>query len=468
MDIIKLLTQATINIIVVTVSIIVTFIVFNNTIHPGYNLMFLLPLVFSVCFVFFLSNVLFKTPNLFIMVFLAVSFSRYVILPLLIAKTGWYYGRSVVPPTDNNFELAIKLMLYELIVVSIYILFIFKKKYWKLKTIYLRNDNIILPKTTDMYILFLSLAVALILAFPQVLESFSFLIPKENHENIGEVGGIYNYITYIAITAKYILFLVVISYLYKRYEYTNKNIYFYLIFLSVILNIGIIIGGNRSDFIITALASLYLFHKLYPRKGKLLIMISILMIVIITSLITEHRGTVTITKGTDRLTDITDTLQVYLGGPYNVAMALETADVNQEERNFGNLFYDLTRPAIGLNIIMKHLEGFEFSNYLFNKRIFFSDHTSQIIPMIGQGYFYFGFIFAPILFISFIRFVVFLITKISRESHIELIFFLSIPIMRMGFGMGQNAGILINDTSMFLLLSLIIYFLNKKVVIRKK
>jgi hypothetical protein len=257
------------------------------------------------------------------------------------------------------------------------------------------------------------------------------------------------------------------SYCYKKYVISNKKKYIWLSFLIVLINILILFGDNRSDFIITAIVSLFLLYNLYPRQSKVPIIIVIIAIIIVTSFITSHRNTVTFTRGENPMIDITDTLQVYLGGPYNVAIAIETAKLFPESSTPINLVYDLFRPAMGFNLILKHVEGFEFTNYLFNYRLFFSDHVSQIMPIVGQGYYYFGFVFSPLLIIAFIILVYYLIRSIQRQNRIELIFFLSIPITRLGFAMGQNAGILINDTTFFLFLNLLIFYLNNKIVLNK-
>lgn len=453
-------------ILVFIVAIISSFYIAYNVNHPGYDLLFLLPLTYGCVFTFFISPILFKKSNMFIAVFTAVSFTRYVILPVLIVFSGWYGGRSVVPPLPSSFDLALKLMIYELIVVSIVIYFLFRKlKIYKKPQI--QNSEVKLPENMFFYIVFVIFSLVLLGITPEAIRTFAFIIPSESMIDFGEGSTLVTITTYCLITSKYIVFLLLISFLYKKYLSSKDKIYIWLSFLVVFLNISIIFGDNRSDFIITSIVSIILFYKLYPKQSKVPIIFIIFVMVFMTGYITSHRNTVTYTRGEDPILDLTDTLQIYLGGPYNVAIATEVAELNADARTLSNLIYDLLRPAIGFNVIFKKLDGFEFSNYLFNYRIFYSDHVSQIMPMIGQGYFYFGFIFSHLFIIGFIIFVYFLIKILQKQNRLELIFFLSIPITRMGFAMGQNAGILINDTSFFLLLNLIVYYLNNKIVLTR-
>ncbi|WP_249745459.1 capsule biosynthesis protein CapI [Mesobacillus boroniphilus] len=453
-----------VRILVLTIGIVSSIYIAYNVNKSGYELLFMLPLVYGCVFVFFISPILFKKFNMFIAVFSLVTFTRYVILPILIVFSGWYGGRSSVPPAASSYDLALKLMSFELLVVSIVIYFLFKK---------LSNKNefsktiVKLPNNKFVYLLFIFVSFLLLGLSPNALTTFSFIIPSENMMDLGEGSSLETLTTYFLITSKYIIFLLMMSYCYKKYVISSKKKYIWLSFLIVLLNILILFGDNRSDFIITAIVSLFLLYKLYPKQSKIPIIIVIITIIIVTAFITSHRNTVTYTRGDNPMVDITDTLQVYLGGPYNVAIAIETARLFPESSTPINLVYDLLRPAMGFNLILKHVDGFEFTNYLFNYRLFFSDHVSQIMPIIGQGYYYFGFVFSPLLIIGFIILVYYLIKSIQRQNRIELIFFLSIPITRLGFAMGQNAGILINDTTFFLFLNLLVFYLNDKVVLRK-
>ena len=122
-------------------------------------------------------------------------------------------------------------------------------------------------------------------------------------------------------------------------------------------------------------------------------MFLILLLPIVVSGMTKYRESVTVTNGANKLVDITDNLQVYLGGVYNVAMSL---DLTSPTNNPLMLLADIFRSAIGPNLILKNL-NLVSSVKLFNFRIYQNDHISQIIPMIGQANLYLGFIFAPLL-----------------------------------------------------------------------
>lgn len=462
-DVIKITALNFTRIIVFIISIISSFFIAYNFNQSGYEYLFILPLAYGIVYVFFLAPVLFKNTNAFLVVFVIFTFTRYVVLPNLLVYTNYYGGNSSVPPLSSSYQLAIWLMVYEIVVVAIAIYLIFRNvDLNKLN----ESKNIKTPNNFIVYFLFLTITLLLIGSKPSVLNSFYFIIPPDNLTGFDGRGLLSSITFYFLVISKYIVYLMLMTLLYKMFSKKNRKIYIFLSFIVTALNILVIYGDNRADFIITAIVSITIFYKLYPKQSKLAIIVLILSMFVAVSFINTHRDHATRTGGADQVLDITNTLQIYMGGPYNVAIAIEAAKLNQEARSIAHFGYDILRPTLGFNLLLKNIDMKMSGNY-FNERIYFSDHTTQIIPMIGQGYFFFGFIFSPIVMILFLFFVKYLITVREGKARIELVFFLSIPITRIGLAMGQNGSILMNDTSFFLLLSLAIYYLNNKLTLNK-
>lgn len=447
--------------IIFVISTVISFYIANNTEHPGYKNLFLLPLIYGVVYVLFITPIRGRLNNIYIYVFIIVSFTRYVLLPLLITLTKLYGGRSLIPPMDESFRTAIYLMSYEMIIVFLFSYWIFRK--YKAPN----NDGIInYPKSTIVYIIFIGLSLLLSLIFPASLNSFSFLKVGSNFTGLGEVSIVISFITYLLVISKFLIFLLVLNYLKKRYEMNNNKIYVILSLMFVFINITIFFGNNRADYLITTIASVLLFFKLYPSFIRRTIIPLIIIAIIVTTYINENRNHTTLTDGEDSLLDITNTLQIYLAGPYNVAISIEAAKFNEDERNILDLGHELLRPVMGLNVILKQFDV-KSTSHFFNERIFYSDHMSQIIPMIGQGYFYLGFFLSPSIFLLYILLVKVFINMRNSYNRIDMYFFLSIPITRIGLAMGQNGSILANDISFFLGLFLTVYYFNNKILLKK-
>ncbi|GGG14468.1 hypothetical protein GCM10007425_05930 [Lysinibacillus alkalisoli] len=465
----KMVAQLIINAVMLGMTIYITIYVNQNVLFAGYEWLFLLPLLYYFAFSFILLPLLFYRFNTFIMSFTFVAFLRYTLLPYLIVASGWYVGRSPVDPLPQSFTYAITIMMWELLITTLTIaLCFYPKKTIKVPHVSVAKNRILLPPQKQFYWFYLVLCGVVVVLMPSSLRTFAFIMPHANMLDIGEGGFVVSVVQFMLIAGKSILFLLLLSNVYQKYQKTNQTRWVVWSFIIVLLHICLLFGDNRSDFLISAIASLYLFYRLFQRRALPYIMSTIALLFFIFINITTYRNTVSITRGGDRLVDLTDMLQIYAGGPYNVALASELPHYFPDAATWGNLLYDLGRPVMGLNVLFKQMEGFEFSNYLYNYRIYFSDHVAQIIPMIGQGNYYFGFVFAPLLHVGFICFALYLYRVMQRQQRIELVFFLTIPITRLGFMMGQNAGILLNDISFTLLLTMFIYYINNKVVWRKE
>lgn len=450
-------------VIIMMISVSTSLYIAYNTTNVGYEKLYILPFLFGLMYTFFISPIRRRLNNIYIYVFIAVCFTRYIILPTLITITGHYDGRSSISPNEISFQRAIDLMSYEMIVISIITYFLFRKTYLnnKEKSVY---EKVRLPNSIFVYVLFISFSILLGLVFPDSFKSFAFLKPSDDFSNFNSSAMHITLITYSLVISKFLMFVLVMGFFYKKYLVSKNFIYIILSFLAVALSISIFFGANRADYVITTIASILLFGKLYPKHIKLLVIPLLLIFILTVSIINEERNNAV--SAEDPLVELTNTLQIYLAGPYNVAISIEAADLNIQSKNRVHIFHEILRPVMGLNVFLKQFDIKSTSDY-FNERIFFSNQKTQIVPMIGQGYFYFGFLLAPLIMVFYLILVKYLINIQSQQNRLEIVFFFSIAIARTGLATAQNGAILANDISFFLGLFLIIYILNNCFVIKK-
>ena len=88
-------------------------ILFNH--FEKYDLLFLMPLTYTICYFGFLKNFLFAKFSFFRVTFIIILFLRYVILPLLIVVSNYDNIVSIYKPTIYQTRIAILLMVYEII-----------------------------------------------------------------------------------------------------------------------------------------------------------------------------------------------------------------------------------------------------------------------------------------------------------------------------------------------------------------
>ncbi|WP_460322886.1 hypothetical protein [Alkalibacterium psychrotolerans] len=218
----------------------------------------------------------------------------------------------------------------------------------------------------------------------------------------------------------------------------------------------------------TAIASAFVFYKLYPKYSKLVLTVLLLGLVIIIPAITQARNMNSLVGDDNTLVNLSSMIQQYLGSPYNIAIAIEAAELFPSNRNIINLIYDIVRPILGLNVLVANLP-LQLSTVYFNTRMYLREgHVVQILPMVGQSLFYFGILLSPLLSLIFIKLGDLLTKILDNSNRLELIYFLSITSTRLAFSLGQNATIQMNDLSFTLFVPIILMWLNDRLRLSKK
>ncbi|WP_192945194.1 O-antigen polymerase [Staphylococcus cohnii] len=257
--------------------------------------------------------------------------------------------------------------------------------------------------------------------------------------------------------SKYILIAIIIRYFYNLYKYKKNYMYIIYSILFVLFINMIFIGDNRMDAMLPIITSLLLLNYLYGKKMFVFNGIMVLFSIAAIYSISILRGSFEYSITNDKNALITDYLQIYFGGIYNIALSIEASSFNNNE--FLVFFYDLVRPFLGLNLLWRSDE-IQMSSTIFNIRIFGTDeHTTQIIPLLGQFYMPFGYlgvVIAPLLISLLLRFF---LTRLYKSYIIDSVILIPI-LIRLCFSYFQNISIFINEMS-----SLLIIFLGLKFMV---
>lgn len=451
--------------------------------HSGYELLFLLP--FSYTIFVFLSRLLFKhSYSVFYLFFTLISFLRYIILPFFIVYSGYYGGTSIVPPQPSSYRIAIILMCYELI-ISIILVYILEKRIKKKHSINRGGidhnlslsqsngtTNGILSKKYPIYYIAIILLL-LFFIFNRSWQSITHNVLSDSFVTDAIGGSDFdtgsNMLSGMLFQLLKSFLFIIISF--KVIQKLNKKKGFNLwsaigLMIIIALNTALIFGLNRMKLVMTFFTSIIFLWNYSIQKGKLIIFIIPAFFIggFVLDRVTEARQYYTFTD--NKTVSNTHTLQVYLGGPYNVAIAVEMANNQDIPSGIANLVFDFLRPMLGVNSLVKDWD-MEYSNEHFNKRYHLSDHMSQIIPMIGQGNHYFGPIFAPILGCFFIWLSYFIMNWSLNNNNPFRYYFSLMVVLRMTYFMGQNSMNLINFISFTLFPYLILEFLNNFIARRR-
>lgn len=442
------------------ISFTYTFIYENKT---GYELLPILPLIYGVIYFTLLRHTLNGLFPYFNYILILFSYFRYVILPFFIVYSGYYGGRSPAEPTSESFYNGLLLMLYELIVISCAV-YILDKKY---QNITHKSNQEFNSKGTSpnqiLYWLFIIVSCLALLINSEVRSIINFIIPKVlSTEEYSDLSLLTLLFSYAFMISKQLLFVLIVFKLYTLFTKYRLKRYRYLALIAVLVNSCIYIGTNRLDIIICGLASILTYILVFRVNYKRVLLLLAISLFVVIQKVAEVRELASISKNSSKLIDFTDMMQVYLGGPYNVAMSIETEKRYSKELTYSILMFDFIRPVIGVNYIVKDLD-ISYTNIYFNKRYFNYEKRSQILPMIGQGYIHLGPVLAPFLAVIFIILIYLIRILMHNSYHIELVYFFTLALCRGGFIMGQNSMNILNDISYNLLFFLIIYFINKRI-----
>lgn len=438
-----------------------SFYVNNNYENLGYKYVYLLPLLFTI--VSFIKMI--WTPKgVIIAVIDCIYFVRLVLINFMVVYSGWYEGRSTLSPALENYKMSIFLLLAEYIIINIYYVIIIRKN-----DINLRNRNLELKIEKDnvkdyVYLMFILINVIMVY-FNRDNISILGIGQSDNAQVMGgdEASSLSTLISISMYVAKYIVLGFIIRYFYRKYLINQSNLYVLNSVVIVLLINMIFIGHNRMDAMLPIISSLILLNYLYRKKMVIFNVIMVGFAILALYFISILRNTFQYNITNDINSLITDYLQVYFGGIYNIALSLEISNLNNNS-NFITFLYDLVRPFLGLNFLWRS-ETVQMSTTLFNFRIFGKyDHVTQIIPLVGQFYLVFGalaVVIAPLIIMLLLKFFL----KILKGSNfIDSIIIIPI-VIRLCFTFFQNISIFINEMSSLIIiygfLRLVTYFVKQ-------
>ena len=267
----------------------------------------------------------------------------------------------------------------------IIIIVVFKFNYKKRQK---NNEKIKIDNRFDFVILLFSIiSIVLFFCFKSKYNILLHIVIPKTEFSAFESNNIKQILILLFNTAKAFLFLLVLKKVYLKPKKTIFDVLLVLFFC--VLNVFIYTGTNRIQLIISFISSIYLILLVFPKLKKFLIISSLISFAIILPAISSFRQA-ELVSSESTLYDYSQLLNAYLGGVDNVAISVETADVFPQYRSITNFFYDMFRGVLGFNVILKNNHTNVMESDLYNFVYFgHGDNASQIVPIVGQGYFYF-------------------------------------------------------------------------------
>lgn len=375
-----------------SISIFVTIKVWTQNNTNGYENIFLLPLFYGVLILLFPSITRYIKGNAGLLLFNIVAFIRYILTPYIGFLSGFSYWRGL-HPTPSYIYNAIWLMLFEMIFVFIFIQIMSKKYYAKSnKNFNDINENI---KVNSFVLkLFIIVGIIIVIIFPDILLKYSFVISLNEYEKYQSRDfPFFGMFELIFNLTKIFIVISLVVYCKGKFTLVRKFRYVVLSICIIVLNLLIVTDLSRFSILITTIASLFFLTKLFSNYKKIIeiVVISGLVFSLITVSIFKFLGRENTSDNTD-FTDLNwwgDTLQMYFSGPKNVAIAIAMKD-NFDINVFLQIFRDLFSSVAGIaGILDQNINIVSLYNLTYYGS---SVSRDQIVPLLGQGLFYFGYV----------------------------------------------------------------------------
>lgn len=336
--------------------------------------------------------------------FFAVCLIKYFVMPLSLCLSQNFVTIGPLVK-DSSFIIAIALIIYEMICL-IFLRIFFLKKYIS-KKIKCNDSDGTEISTGNKKVLFIFISVVLLGFILSFIPNFAifpqniFVLTEDFEEQDTKASmGV------IVVWWKYLFFISSFSFLYYIYKKSLNKVYYYLSVLLIFLFVGLITGTSRWAILFFLLLSLYLCSKMYgSRIKKIIIPVSLVCLTMMIS-ITFYKFSWAFQYSENIYVDFFQVmlgqLQSYFSGPTLVAQALEMAQnpafVNKI--TFSTFMNDIfgSIPSVAGNVDQTDRINYYFNRYLFD---WYSDKTSQIIPMVAVGALYFNILLSPVFTVLF-------------------------------------------------------------------
>lgn len=420
---------------------------------------YLIPLSYSILILIFPSFTKYIFRNIGLFTLNACMFIRYLLSPLLISFEGVYDPNSIVP-FNNNYTIATYLMLYELVVIFFIFQLLYKKFYDNRKIL---TTNIKAEKNL-MGWAFVVFCILIIVLYPEVLSRYSFIWLTDELKS-KEIGiEIISSIPLLVQIGTLVLTISIVNQIYKRYSNNNRFVYVLLSICIVFLISSFIVGTSRNSVILPLVTGLYIIFISFQKHKKVIGGISVLSVMLFILFSTLLKETTIYSYDYtlyDFFSQLNINLQRYFSGLNNVAISVQTSSI-YSSFNIESILSDITRNIVLINSFFQSEKSalIDFNIVYYNGGF----SRDQILPLIGQGYLYFGFLLAPLFTIIILILLMYFDSKVLTKDGIIHRYIYAYVALKLGTFMMANFTILISFITNYFLILLLLVVLNRKVI----
>ena len=381
-------------------SLIIALLLNSKISNYNYQLLPLLPLTFGFCSCLFFNviELLFKRWSITLVI--GMFYFRVVLIPLFMFL-GNFQSLILNSVIYDNMNTAILLLVYETIVIFITLsiktkeLNVLPKKLISVEYNIFNSKSFLLKLIISAMIIFIVLCLFF---YPQLTAYTNFFISSSIEKTIKQNQDflymtkvtpriVYRFYEFIFNILQIIVPVLFIQYFYKKFGHTKpKKAVIYSFFIASIFIL--IMTPEKANSILIGINLFILIYYMYPQIIKKIF--PLMMLLGITIVFSGLLMKSNIDHSDNIFESLSSVLTAYFGGPDNISVAVSMNRFKSKT----SIFSDIVTSIPFLSYFFTKLVT---SPKIFNLTIYGnSTRGDQIIPMIGQGFYYFGFILAPI------------------------------------------------------------------------
>lgn len=423
--------------------------------------MWILPLAYTFVYTLFMMGRKYRK-EIPIIVFNIVAFSRYNILPI----SYYLFNGNII-----HYDIKLELFLMVIELVCVFTTFsVFAPKFLKcnsentdVKFISYKEESIFGLSTLVVFIL----GIAVIAINPILLKRIFNPFEGLDISYINNIS-LMIYSTFIIVTTLYLLIRI------KKIKKIKENYKLVISLVFIIFIVPSFASGasghiSRMGMLLNGIIILLIIKNLYKKYSKVISIsiILLLMIVLVFGTANKFYTDSQVVSNQEILMDLLEykTLNAYLGGPYNISIAIKAKELFGNDMSIITFINDIFGNCPGITGILDATNNFtpKYFNHAYYSVGWIKD---QICPLVGQSYMYFGILFFPILSIVASIGVLYFSKLTSKSKNIfEYYAFMTIAINTSTF-MGVNLNILFQylwiNALPLLILSKLNYKLKKR------
>lgn len=416
----------------------------------------LLPLVYLLSIIIFKNFIEKSLKYKSIFIINLILLIRYLFVPILFTFDSTTLFNNL--PNYNVINKAVLLMTYELIITMITLELLTRKN--------IKKDQNISTDSNLIGFAYLFCIFLLIALNPKLIERYSFILTTDTLKS-KYIEGIDNSVQLLFVQLGHLILIASIIHIsYKFFSKKSETLGLLFALILTAFFSMFIVGTSRSSVILPLTTSLLLLGDIYYKYKKKLYLISGFFIVFIILLTSKLKAdTINSNVSSSFIESIHYQLQVYFSGFMNIAYALDSRNLYTSFQ-FSSILADIFRSVAYFGSLL-HAKVSAFD--VFNIRIYNGGlERDQILPMIGQGYLYFGPIFSPLFIVLTLYIVIKLENIYTKSSSIIIKFSLLICIVKFSLYQMSNFTIILSFATNIVIPMIFIGIFNKFIGRKRK